>query len=103
MIFYHNRLDDGPTGTTVSLHFLWLMSTVANSVETKVRHKTTPTSTTIIIMLLFKMYALYYTDDYSRKASGDLTRDLTVLSRDFFVFAQFCLAHPLCPFSLNTN
>ncbi len=37
--------------------FLWFLSYVANSIEMKVRHETTPISSTI-----FKMHALYYTD-----------------------------------------
>ncbi len=46
--FYHSRLIDEPTGMIVSLSFLWLLGNVANSVETKVLHKTTPISSTTI-------------------------------------------------------
>ncbi len=45
---YHSGLDDEPTDTIVSLKFLWFLSNVANSVETKVLHKTTPISSTTI-------------------------------------------------------
>ncbi len=41
MIFYHSRLGDEPTGTIESLQFLWFLSNVVNSIETKVLHKTT--------------------------------------------------------------
>ena len=44
MIFYHSRLSDEPTGTIVSLRFLWCLSNVANSVETNVLHNTNPIS-----------------------------------------------------------
>ncbi len=48
MTFYHSRLADEPTDKVVSLKFLWFLSNVANSVEMKVLHKTTPISSTTI-------------------------------------------------------
>ena len=40
LIFYHSRLADEPTSLKIeSLQFLWFLSNVANSVETKVIHK----------------------------------------------------------------
>ena len=45
MMFYHRRLSNEPTGTIVSLWFLWFLNNVENNVEMKVRHKTTPTRT----------------------------------------------------------
>ena len=62
MIFYHSRLADEPTGTIEYLYFFWFLSNVANIVETKVLHKMTLSQELPNINLLFKMYALYYTD-----------------------------------------
>ncbi len=63
MTLYHSSLADETTGTIVSLLFMWFLSNVANSAETKVLHKTTPISSiTINVKLLFKMHGLYHTD-----------------------------------------
>ncbi len=60
MTFYYSRLADEPTGTIVSLESLWFLSNVANSVETKVLHKTSPIALTTIgyVKLLFKTHVL---------------------------------------------
>ncbi len=59
MTFYHSRLADEPS--IVSL-LVRVVPNVANSVETKVFHKTTLSHQLPYIKLLFKLHALYYTD-----------------------------------------
>ncbi len=57
MTFYHSRLADELTRMIVSLKLLWFLSNIANSVEMKILHKTTPLSHQLpFFKLLFKMH-----------------------------------------------